>query len=179
MMKLNGQIKAFTLIELLVVVAIIGILAAVGVVAYNGYTSSAKASTVKTNVKNIYKMWINENGRCLVADSSSPVLKSYTDGTKVQPATCDHMNRGHDTRVARIQQIFINAVNFKNPYGTHSNNGSTNCSDQGGPNGDANLGHLFICYDSSKMTVRIAACFKTPCSSSANREENFIKFETW
>ena len=107
------------------------------------------------------------------------MLKSYTDGTKVQPATCDHMNRGHDTRVARIQQIFINAVNFKNPYGTHSNNGSTNCSDQGGPNGDANLGHLFICYDSSKMTVRIAACFKTPCSSSANREENFIKFETW
>ena len=49
--------KAFTLIELLVVVAIIGILAAVGVVAYNGYTASAKANTVKTNVKNIYKIF--------------------------------------------------------------------------------------------------------------------------
>ena len=49
--KRNG----FTLIELLVVVAIIGILAAVGVVAYNGYTSSAKISTVKTNYKNIEK----------------------------------------------------------------------------------------------------------------------------
>ena len=47
-MKLNGH-KAFTLIELLVVVAIIGILAAVGVVAYNGYTASAKANSVKTN----------------------------------------------------------------------------------------------------------------------------------
>ena len=45
--------KGFTLIELLVVVAIIGILAAVGVVAYNGYTSSAKVSTVQSNFKMI------------------------------------------------------------------------------------------------------------------------------
>ena len=47
--------KAFTLIELLVVVAIIGILAAVGVVAYNGYTASAKANSVKTNFSLIKK----------------------------------------------------------------------------------------------------------------------------
>ena len=47
--------KGFTLIELLVVVAIIGILAAVGVVAYNGYTESAKSSTVKTSCKNVEK----------------------------------------------------------------------------------------------------------------------------
>ena len=47
--------NAFTLIELLVVVAIIGILAAVGVVAYSGYTSSAKVSTVQSNFKMIEK----------------------------------------------------------------------------------------------------------------------------
>ena len=53
MIKQNG----FTLIELLVVVAIIGILAAVGVVAYNGYTSSAKANAVKSYYKAINKKY--------------------------------------------------------------------------------------------------------------------------
>ena len=55
MLHVSRDLKAFTLIELLVVVAIIGILAAVGVVAYNGYTSSAKANAVKKQ----HKMLIN------------------------------------------------------------------------------------------------------------------------
>ena len=174
-MKRNG----FTLIELLVVVAIIGILAAVGVVAYSGYTTSAKQKVVQQNIKSIYKMWINENAKCLSMNIDEPVLKSYTEGTSIKPATCDHMNRGHDSRESRIQNIFIVGVDFKNPFKTHSDNGSTNCSDQGGPNGDVNIGHNFICYDSGKMAVRIAACFKKPCTTSSNRIEKFIRFETW
>ena len=59
-MKRNG----FTLIELLVVVAIIGILAAVGVVAYNGYTSSAKANAVKSNHNSIVKYISSEVMKC-------------------------------------------------------------------------------------------------------------------
>ena len=62
--------KAFTLIELLVVVAIIGILAAVGVVAYNGYTSAAKAAVVKANHKSLVKFIKAELMKCELGDAS-------------------------------------------------------------------------------------------------------------
>ena len=62
--------KAFTLIELLVVVAIIGILAAVGVVAYNGYTSSAKANASKSNHQTIVKYISTEIRKCDLGESS-------------------------------------------------------------------------------------------------------------
>ena len=148
-------------------------------VAYSGYTSSAKQKVVQQNIKSIYKLWSGENARCLAMNNDEPVLKSYTDGTSIAPARCENMNRGHDGSVARIQNIFLQGVNFKNPFGTHSNHGSTNCSDRVDPNGDGNLGHNFICYDSSTMTLRIAACFKTSWATSSNRAKKFIRFDTW
>ena len=57
--------KGFTLIELLVVVAIIGILAAVGTVAYNGYTTSAKKNSSKTNHAQVVKYIIAEDAKCV------------------------------------------------------------------------------------------------------------------
>ena len=48
--------KGFTLIELLVVVAIIGILAAVGIVSFDGYITSAKCSSSKSQHKQVVKL---------------------------------------------------------------------------------------------------------------------------
>ena len=64
-MKRNG----FTLIELLVVVAIIGILAAVGVVAYDGYTSGAKKSAIKSNFKTVEKYTSAELMKCQIGQT--------------------------------------------------------------------------------------------------------------
>ena len=70
--------KAFTLIELLVVVAIIGILAAVGVVAYNGYTSSAKVSTSKSNHNLVVKKISLTIQQCNI-DGSVNIKYKYKD----------------------------------------------------------------------------------------------------
>ena len=66
---MKKQNKGFTLIELLVVVAIIGILAAVGVVAYNGYTSSAKANATQAIHAQAVKLISAELQKCSLGES--------------------------------------------------------------------------------------------------------------
>ena len=81
--------KAFTLIELLVVVAIIGILAAVGVVAYNGYTSSAKVSALKSNHKNIVNYMSARIKECELGASQ---FKLKTTSGSDQNVACSKVN---------------------------------------------------------------------------------------
>ena len=89
--------KGFTLIELLVVVAIIGILAAVGVVAYNGYTSSAKAGATKANFKMMQKYMsaeIAKGNNDKVIELSEKMSVNYDKLIDLFP---DNSKAGYDT----------------------------------------------------------------------------------
>lgn len=55
------RIGAFTLDELLVVISILAILATVGFLAFSGYSSDAKETTVKTNVRSVYSAITSES----------------------------------------------------------------------------------------------------------------------
>ena len=144
--------KAFTLIELLVVVAIIGILAAVGVVAYNGYTSAAKASAAKSNHKNVIKYMTAEITKCELGE------ETVMDGN----LTCSGR-----TRQSVIDATVKALSDIKNPYGEMDKNlpaairmnavtdGGTYTS--GGSAGG--LGYVRLQNQSAKV-LRIGTCYQ-------------------
>ncbi len=131
--------KGFTLIELLVVVAIIGILAAVGVVAYNGYTSSAKANATKTMHSQAVKYISAEIQKCSLGESK------FMGTNQDCPATA-----------AKAVEGAKNTMNDKNPYNT-SNNAVVG-------SGSFVAGQVSV--SSSGSTVTVKTCTKTGCGSA-------------
>ena len=162
--------KAFTLIELLVVVAIIGILAAVGVVAYNGYTESAKSSTVKTSCKNVEKFIRLETTKCNVG------LTDWIFGQKNSiffQCPLSDPQYGQEGKIAK--NAFMNYVGYskcsfctmKNPYKPSS---SLLYFNNWGRINDNHLGTIFISDTDAGATIDMYCCYKTPCADKANHE---------
>ena len=160
-MKKNG----FTLIELLVVVAIIGILAAVGVVAYNGYTESAKSSTVKTSCKNVEKFIRLETTKC-----GAGLTEYIFDQRNTNNFLCP-LNVISPGRIAK--NAFMNYVSYSrcsfctmmNPFKPTSNIIYFN---NWGRMNDNNLGTIFI--SDNNTGIDIYCCHSTPCKDASNHE---------
>ncbi len=169
--------KAFTLIELLVVVAIIGILAAVGVVAYNGYTKSAKVSATRSNFLMIYKVWSSEKAKCEI-DSSARTLWDKTG--------CPVLLDNNSSDFTRASGIISSYYGLNNRYGIGQPTKNLfhkydrglykmGCSED--EKDDSNIGYLISCYDKSNARIIFKGCFKSPCSSDANRFLKYIYYE--
>ena len=159
---IKSNLKGFTLIELLVVVAIIGILAAVGVVAYSGYTSSAKVSTVQSNFKMIEKLINAEILKCEMGETF--IFEDNVACAKSHP----NKNSAKDGRQMRDAMYSYFLDKIKNPYGLEDLRKS------GYWDSERDLGVLtFVGWDSPER-LQIGICKKSPCKSKSNQLETTI-----
>ena len=167
--------KAFTLIELLVVVAIIGILAAVGVVAYNGYTSSAKVATIKSNHKLVIK------------NINLILLQCETNGSVQLMSNKNDKNTNSHTCFGNVQaffpEYFVNHMNneigWKNNSSISNWNGSNTYVLQEGTSASEYEGFVFLSVPSAsnkQVSINVHTCFKSPCNNQTNRIFETIYF---
>ena len=168
--------KGFTLIELLVVVAIIGILAAVGTVAYNGYTTSAKKNSSKTNHAQVVKYIIAEDAKCVAG--TNKVFNNTVDNTAGTASEIDTSFNCDERDADDVQTFAIAALaDFKNPYGSglavFAGGATMAATETMAKGADTVAGKVFVGSDSA-YAIFIATCYAKPCSTATNVVSNEV-----
>ena len=147
-----------------------------GVVAYNGYTSSAKASASKANMDVVYKTWLNEKALCEVKSGNESAMWNKTQ--------CHVLLSSSSSDIARVAGIISNYFGANNNYGfgqpilnickPQGNFFTTQCFIN--TTKDQYVGQVTACWDNNRGDLVFNGCFKTPCSEASNRFQKRIGY---
>ena len=143
--------KGFTLIELLVVVAIIGILAAVGTVAYQGYTSAAKAAVVKSQHAKVKKYINNELAKCYMGETEVMDGNLQCEGREYQDIVDAVIASFSD-----LEHVYVKGATVVTDGGSYSNNAT---KDDSGSKGYIRLQSPYH----PSTHILIGTCYQNPC----------------